>query len=192
MKTAETLTALFACILCAGAPQSVSQHRLADSLQHKLDHIRQNAESEQPDQAPTVMTEEEINDYFAAGRAKIPPGVRNLTLQGLSGVITGSATVDFDEIRAGQNSSNPLLSIFGGVHNVRVEAEAEGSGGRARVHVRRAALDGVKVPRLALEFFVSKFVTPKYPHTGLDSEFQLPGKIDVAKIGYHKLRLIQK
>src|SRR5579871_2636727 len=43
------------------ALQSGSQHRLAQSLQAKLDHIQQNGQRAHPDPAPTVMTEEEIN-----------------------------------------------------------------------------------------------------------------------------------
>jgi hypothetical protein len=192
MKTAWTIAALFVCGLCFAGQQTAAQHRLADSLQRKLDHIQQNAQSEQPDQAPTIMTEEEFNDYFAAGRVKLPNGVKSLSVRGLDGVLTGSAMVDFEEIRAGRKSSSPLLSIFEGVHNLRVEADAAGGGGKGKVHVRSVALDGIEVPRMALELFVSKFVTPKYPNVRLDSEFELPDKIDAATIGYHKLTVIQK
>ena len=58
--------------------QQTSGHRLADSLQTKLDHIQQNGEQAHPDQSPTVMTEEEINDYIAAGRIVLPQGVKKL------------------------------------------------------------------------------------------------------------------
>lgn len=176
----------------AATPPSGPPHRLAESLQRKLDHIRQNATLPQPDQAPTVMTEEEINDYFAAGRVKLPLGVEKVTFQGRSGIVTALTTIDFDKIRAGQRSSNPLLAIFSGTHDVRAEADAAGSGGQGRVHVRSVSIDGVEVPRMALEFFVEKFVTPKYPNVGLDSQFQMPARIDLATVGYHKLTVTQK
>jgi hypothetical protein len=187
------ITAVFVmgCVYIAGE-QSVPQHRLADSLQRKLDHIQENAKSAQPDQTPTVMTEEEINDYFAAGRVKLPQGVKRVTFQGQSGMLTGLAVVDFEEIRAGQQSSNPWLSIFSGTHNVRVESDAVGSGGQGKIHVRAVSIDGIDVPRMALEFFISKYLKPKYPNVGMDSEFSLPGRIDVAIIGYHKLTVTQK
>lgn len=172
--------------------QQTSAHRLADSLQTKLDHIQQNGEQEHPDQAPTVMTEEEINDYIAAGRIVLPQGVKKLKLEGRSGVVTAFLNVDFDEIRAGQNSSNPMLSLFSGQHDVRVEADASGSGRQGRVHVREVDIDGFSVPRMALEYFVSKYITPKYPNVGIDSQFQLPNKIDMATVGYHKLAVTQK
>jgi len=178
----------------SAAPAAASQqtHRLAESMQAKLDHIRENGEREHPDQTPTVLTEDEINDYFASGKVQLPQGVKKVRLEGRSGVATGFVNVDFDEIRAGQKSSNPLLSIFSGRHDVQLEADAAGSGGIGRVHVRRVSIDGIDVPRMALEFFVQKYITPKYPNVGIDSEFKLPSRIDLATIGYHKLTVTQK
>lgn len=177
---------------CILAQQPGSQHRLAASLQSKLDHIQQNGKLAHPDQRPTVMTEEEINDYMASGHVKLPQGVRKVTFEGQSGVMTGVAIIDFDEIRAGQRSSNPLLSIFSGTHSVRVEADAAAAGGKARVNARTVSIDGIDVPRMALEFFINKYLKPKYPNVGMDSEFQLNDKIDTATIGYHKLTVTQK
>lgn len=171
---------------------SASGHRLADSMQAKLDHIQQNGEKAQPDQAPTVMTEEEVNDYIAAGRIVLPQGVKKLRMEGRTGVVTAFLNVDFDEIRAGQKSSNPMLSVFSGQHDVRVEGDAAGSGGQGRVHVREVSIDGFTVPRMALEYFVGKYITPKYPNVGMDSQFHLPDKIDLATVGYHKLTVTQK
>ena len=195
MKIVLNITAL--CLVCAAVltaqqPPPGSEHRLAASMQRKLDHIKQNGGQRYPDSAPTVMTEEEINDYMVSGRFKLPVGVKKVRLEGQSGVVTGQMLVDFDEIRAGQRSSNPLLSIFSGTHSVRVEADAFGSGGAGRVHVRSMSIDGVDVPRFLLEIFVSKFLKPKYPNVGLDSEFKLPNRIDVATVGYHKLTVSQK
>ncbi|HSK42307.1 MAG TPA: hypothetical protein VLA83_00305 [Candidatus Binatia bacterium] len=175
----------------SSAPHT-SGHRLADSMQAKLDHIQANGEQPHPDQAPTVMTEEEVNDYIAAGRIVLPQGVKKLKMEGRGGVVTAFLNVDFDEIRAGQNSSNPLLSVFSGQHDVRVEADAAGSGREGRVHVRDVTIDGFSVPRMALEYFVSKYITPKYPNVGIDSQFQLPNKIDLATVGYHKVTVTQK
>jgi hypothetical protein len=45
---------------------------------------------------------------------------------------------------------------------------------------------------MALEYFVSKYITPKYPNIGLDSQFRLPNRIDTATVGYHKLTVTQK
>ncbi len=176
----------------APVSSSGSGHRLAQSMQVKLDHIQQNGQQPQPDQRPTVMTEEEVNDYIATGHLTLPQGVKKLRLEGHSAIVTALLNVDFDEIRAGQHSANPLLSIFSGQHDVRVEADAAGSGGQGRVHVRDVNIDGISVPRMALEYFVSKYITPKYPNIGIDSQFQMPDKVDTAIVGYHKLSVTQK
>lgn len=173
-------------------PQSSGTHRLAESMQRKVDHIEQNGAQPRPDQTPTIMSEEEINDYLASGHVKLPQGVKKVRLQGQSGKVDAFLTVDFDDIREGQKSSNPLLAVFTGTHNVTVESDAAGSGREGRVHVRTVSLDGMEVPRMALDYFVSKYITSKYPNLGMDSRFELPDKIDTATVGYHKLTVTQK
>jgi hypothetical protein len=177
----------------AGSAQaSASNHRLAESMQAKLDHIRANSEREHPDQTPTVLTEEEVNDYLASGHVQLPQGVKKVRLEGRSGVVDAFVNVDFDEIRGGQRSANPLLSLFSGRHDVHLQADAAGSGGQGKVHVRSVSIDGIDVPQMALQFFVEKYITPKYHNVGIDSTFQMPNKIDVATVNYHKLTLTQK
>ncbi|MGE5322177.1 MAG: hypothetical protein ACM3SW_04920, partial [Actinomycetota bacterium] len=169
------------------AGRSSSSHRLAASMQAKLNYIEQNGRRARPDQRPTVMTEEEINDYFASGQVELPKGVNKVRLEGHSGRVTAFLTVDFDKIREGQQSSNPLMGLFSGVHDVMVDTNASGSGGEGRVQVNSVSLDGTEIPHMALEFFVDKYITSKYPNVGMDSHFRLPDKIDTARVGYHKL-----
>ena len=171
---------------------SRAAHPLASSMQAKLNYIEQNGRKARPDQRPTVMTEDEINDYIASGRVQLPKGVNKVRLQGTSGEVTAFLTVDFDKIREGQESSNPLMGLFSGVHDVTVNANAAGSGGQGRVHVNSVSLDGTEIPHMALQFFVDKYITSKYPNIGMDSKFQLPDKIDTANVGYHKLTVTQK
>ncbi|MBV8051886.1 MAG: hypothetical protein JOZ80_11895, partial [Acidobacteriaceae bacterium] len=89
-------------------------------------------------------------------------------------------------------SSNPLLAIFTGVHDVVVNANAHGTRGRGVVHVNSVSLDGVQVPNFILQLFVEKYLQPKYPQVGLDSEFDLPERIDTATVGTHSLTVTQR
>jgi hypothetical protein len=168
------------------------QQALADRAAQKLAHMQRNGMQEKPDQTPTVLTDEELNAYFADGRVKLPTGVKNVRYETGLGVITANTEVDFDQIRAGQRSGNPLLSIFTGIHDVQVVAHGAGSGGVARVQIESVAIDGVRVPRFALEMFVDKFIRPKYPQAGLDSQFKMPARVDVAVVGDKQLTLTQK
>ncbi len=176
-------------------PSAANSHNTkaaADRLAVKLQHLEQNGMKEHPDQTPTILTEEEINAYFAEGRVKLPVGVKSVKFGLEPDTINGWARVDFDEIKAGRSSSNPLLGLFSGVHDVRVAARASGGGGMGKVDVESVALDDTQIPRMILELFVEKFLKPKYPNVGLDSTFKLPAKVDLAIIGQHKVTLTQK
>jgi hypothetical protein len=161
-------------------------------MKQKLHHIATNAGLARPDQTPTVFTEKEVNAYIASDNVKLPVGVQSLRLAGAPGAITGTAQVDFDRVREGVHSSNPLLGIFSGVHEVVVVAHAHGAGRTGYVHVDSVSLDGVEAPHFVLELFVEKFLTPKYPQIGIDSQFALPDRVDTATVGLHQLAVTQK
>jgi hypothetical protein len=162
------------------------------SAQRKIAHVESNGRSPHPNQTPTVFTEGEVNAYLASDNVRLPVGVESVKLEGEDGVITGNAHVDFDRIREGTHSSNPLLSIFSGVHDVVVVAHAHGAEGRGHVHVDSVSIDDMEVPHFVLQLFVDKFLTPKYPDLGIDSQFAMAGRIDTATVGTHELTVIQK
>ena len=180
------LVALAALLLAAAS------NTLADRAADKLDYIHRNGQKPHPDSHPAELTEDEINAYFASGRVKLPAGVKSVRVTGASGAITGKARVDFDQVKSGRGNSNPLLSLFSGVHDIVVDAEASGFNYHGHVHVNSVAIDGVEVPHFALELFVEKYVTPKYPGVGLDSTFRLPDKIETATVGEHELTIMQR
>jgi hypothetical protein len=161
-------------------------------MERKLQHVESNGKLAHPDQTPTTFTEQEINVYFASGAVEFPSGVQSLHFQAQPGIVTANTRVDFDRLRAGTNSSNPLLSIFTGVHDVIVIAHAHGAGGKGFVQVDSVLVDGVQIPRFVLQLFVEKYLRPKYPQVGLDSQFSLPDRIDGAAVGTHALTVRQK
>jgi hypothetical protein len=162
------------------------------SAERKIDHVESNGRSPKPSQTPTLFTEAEVNAYLASDNVRLPEGVESVKLEGEDGVITGNARVDFDRVREGSHSSNPLLSVFSGVHDVMVVAHAHGAQGRGHVHVDSVSIDDMEVPHFVLQLFVDKFLTPKYPDLGIDSQFALADRIDSATVGNHELTIIQK
>lgn len=162
------------------------------SAERKIARIEANGRSPHPDPDPTVITEAEVNAYLASDNVRLPAGVQSVKLEGEDGVITGNARIDFDRIREGAHSSNPLLSVFSGIHDVVVVAHARGAGGRGQVHVDSVSIDSIEVPRFVLQMFADKFLTPKYPNLGLDSQFAVPDRIDTATVGKHELTIIQR
>jgi hypothetical protein len=184
-----SLIVSFLLVLASAAVATSSEIATA---RQKFHHIETNGKAAHPDPTPTILTEGEINTYLASGDLEIPDGVKSIKLQGAPGVINGTAQVDFDRLREGSNSSNPLLSIFSGVHEVNVVAHAHGAAGKGFVQIDSVSLDGVEVPRFVLNLFVEKYLEPKYPELGLDSRFSLPDRIDTAVVGQHQLTIIQK
>jgi hypothetical protein len=185
------LTATLFPVLIAAASNAAGESPLA-SAERKLQHIESNGTSPHPDPTPTEFTENEINAYFAAGKVALPAGVKSVRFQLQPRTVSGNARVDFDQFRSGIGSYNPLLSVFTGVHDVLVAAHAHGSGGQAYIEVDSVSLDGVEIPRFALQLFVEKFVQPRYPGIGLSSRFGLPDRIDTATIASHRLTVVQK
>jgi hypothetical protein len=165
---------------------------LAASFQRKLEHLQSNGDQPHPDPSPTEFSELEINAYFASGNVKLPAGVQSVVFQEQPGVIIGNSRVDFDQLKTGKNSYNPLLSIFSGVHDVVATTHAYGAKGEGFVHVDSVSLDGVEVPQFVLQLFVEKYLKPKYPNIGLDSRFALPARVDAATVGLHRVTLSQK
>jgi hypothetical protein len=84
------------------------------------------------------------------------------------------------------------MGIFSGIHQVEVVSHAQGIGGQGRVHIDSASIDGIGIPRMALEYFAKRYINPKHPNLGLDSQFALPDRIDTATIGDHTLTVIQR
>lgn len=164
----------------------------AQRFQQKMDAINENAMREPRSTRPTVLTDEEGNAWFAEGGVKLPNGVKKLTYKNENGTIVANTTVDFDQITSGKHSYNPLLLLFTGTHDVTVTATASGDRGTANVKIESAELDGATIPRPALQFFVEKYVQPKYPHVSLDNHFIMPAHIDTAVVGNGEVTLTQK
>ena len=186
-----TLLSFFPRFAPAQADSQVNTSALA-SMSWKLHYVETNGKLGRPDSAPTEFTEQEVNAYLASREVKLPAGVQSVHLEGQAGVVTGTARVNFDEVRSGHNSTNPLLSVFTGSHVVNVSAHAHGEGGEGFVQVDSVLLDGAPIPRFLLQLFAEKYLQPKHPQIGLDSQFALPDKIATAVVGSHILTVVQR
>lgn len=184
--------AFFVFLWIATAHGGTSSPDTLSQTETKLQRIENNAALAKPDPTPTEFTQPEINTYFASGRVKLPAGIQAITFEEEPGIITASCRVDFDQVKAGRNSANPLLSLFSGIHDVVVVAQARGSGGTGLVNVQTVSLDGVEIPQFILQLFVEKYLEPKYPNVGLESRFALPDKIDSAIVGDRIVTVAQK
>ena len=185
------LSCLLPLALAAFAANHKASPDLA-SINRKIARLEANGRAAHPNPAPVVLTEAEINAYLASDEVQFPAGVNSVHLTGSQGTISGTAKVDFDQVKAGIHSSNPLLGIFSGVHDVNADAHAYGRAGQGYVHIDSVSLDGIEVPNFVLQLFVEKYIQPRNPNIGIDSQFKLPDRIDSAVVGQHQVTLIQK
>lgn len=188
MKAALALLLLSACAFAQNAQHS-NDYRSADKKIAAMDAY--DAGTSRAGQA-TVLSDAEINAYFAEGGVKWPDGVSDVKIDDQPAVVNGSGQVDFDQVTAKNRSNNPMLALFSGVHTVRVTAQVAGIKGRASVKVQSVSLDGLEIPRAALEFFVQKYLQPKYPEADLDTVFGMPDRIDSAIVGDHQITFTQR
>jgi hypothetical protein len=174
------------------AAAATANDKLADQFAARLHHIQQNGIAATPDTAPTVLPDNEGNGYFAAGRVKFPPSVQQLRYATTPGTVNAVARIDFDVLTQNSTSNNPLLSLFTGVHDVRVIAGASAQSGTATVTAQSVEIDGIPVPRMALEYFVNKYLTSRFPNVGMTSHFKLPSKVDSATVRQGQVTVNQR
>ena len=162
--------------------------------ERKLNEITENGRLAQPQAETTVLPTEEIDAYLAEGGVALPDGVQRVHFSSVPGVVTAAARIDFDRLLASRKINNPLMAaLFTGVHEVSVETRASGSGGMGLASVERVAIDGVNVPRMAMQYLVDYYLRPKYgPSIGLDIRFALPAHIDTVRVGNNEVALTQR
>ncbi len=133
------------------------------SMQAQLAFLKQNAAKPHPDPKPIELNEREANAYFNEGGVRLPKGVSNLRLTAQPGVIDGHAQVDFEKIMEGKGSTNPLLSLFSGVHDVHIVAQAAGAAGTGTIRTQSASLDGIEVPQMRAAILCPALHHPEVP-----------------------------
>jgi len=163
------------------------------SAARKFAWIGENGRKANPSSQPTVLTAAEWNAYLNEGGVKLPEGVSKVTITTQHGVVHGDAEIDFDRLTASRTRSNPFLELFTGRHHVTVTAQASAVNGIGTVHIETVAFDGVEVPRIALEYFVSRYLRPKFGNAvDLDSTFHLHSRIDTAIIDTNNVTITQR
>jgi hypothetical protein len=204
MKTRRVLATLRATALPAlllallgtlllGSVHGQQAHSAAfDTAVKKFAWLGENGRSTNPSRRPTVLTADEWNAYLNGGGVKLPAGISNLRITSEPGVAHGEAEIDFDRLTANRTRSNPFLALFTGKHQVTATAHIAADNGVGSVEVDSVLFDGVEVPRLALEFFASRYLRPKYGNIGMDSTFALHNRIDTAVAGTNQVTITQR
>lgn len=173
---------------------SAARHTPAyDSMEKKIATLEANSTDSLTQPQQTTLTQDELNAYLSEGGVQIPKGLSDIKFALTPGSVQAASKVDFDQLSEGHGGGNPLFSaLFSGTHDVEVEAHASGSGGEGTVTIQSVKLDGVTVPKSALQYLIQHYVKPKYPQAGMTSTFQLPARIDSAEVQQGQVVLTQK
>lgn len=163
------------------------------SMDKKIAVLESNASETSAKPQTTTITQDELNAYLTEGGVKIPNGLSNVKIQFQPGAVHASSQVDFDQLSEGHGGGNPIFSaLFSGTHDVEADGQASGSNGQGTVTIQSVKLDGVPVPKSALEYLIQHYVKPKYPSAGMTSTFALPEKIETAVVQPSQVELTQK
>lgn len=190
MKLSSVLLISLALFSAAG---QATQHSVDfRSFLQKVAYLRSNGAGPHPDPKPVEVTESEANAFFNEGGVRLPVGVSHVRMAAHPGQIDAHAQVDFDLIMQRRGVNNSLAGMFTGQHDVHAVSDARGANGVGTIRIQSVELDGVQIPQFALQWFVERYIAPRYPNVGMTSTFKLPMHIDSAVIENGKARLEQR
>jgi hypothetical protein len=165
-------------VLLAGVANPAPSSPEADAAASKLDLIRSGRAA--PGSA-VVFTAREINAYASVHLpAYVPRGLRNARLELGNGSATGTALVDFVQVRqgAGQTTNWFLAKLLEGERPVKVTTSIQSAHGRATVYLQRVEISGVAISGSALDFLIDNFLRPIFPEARVNEPFPLLDNIE--------------
>jgi hypothetical protein len=176
----------------AAGPTSVAA---ADRMDKKLSQILENGSRPVRTPLVTTLSEEEINSYFEYRMAeKIPKGVSKVRLTLSKDRVSGTATVNFDQVKAAQKKPvNPLLdNLLTGTKPISAAGTFTSQNGTGVFHLEEVSIGSMNVSGFLLDLLIRHFIKPRYPNVAIDSPFPLPEHIDRIVIEQGHVVIYQK
>jgi hypothetical protein len=124
------------------------------------------------------LTANELNAYI---EHEVPVGVHHPKLEVISpGVTTGTAMIDFGQVRRAQGYSPGWLmsKLLDGERPVSVTARITSAHGRATVDVQQVVISGVEIDGKTLDFIIRNFLLAMYPDAAVGRPFELGHRIE--------------
>jgi hypothetical protein len=185
-SVAAALLCLFAAATLAASAKPTKKD--AELLKKKVAAIKQVAEKPVSKPVRTMVTEEEVNSYFAyeAGPS-LPTGVVEPTVSILgAGRLSGRAVVDLDAVRKSRSSSSMFdpMSYLTGKLPITAEGTLTSNQGVGHFQLESASVGSVPVPKSVLQEIIGYYSrTPENPAgLSLDDPFQLPARIQEIEV----------
>jgi len=177
----------------AAAGSGISEHA-ATQMEQKLATIVENAaRSKGP--ATVYLSEEEVNSYFRFRMgAKIPAGVSDVNLDLHPDRPSGTAMVDFDQVKAASKKRvNAVVDyLLSGRKPIAVTGRFTSSDGKGLFHLEEVSIGGFTLRGALLDTVIRHFVVPRYPNVAIDRPFELPANIEQIAVEEARVRVRQK
>ncbi len=167
----------------------------AAQMEQKLAQIVDQAARPERSPATTVLWEDEINSYFQYRMgARIPPGVSNVRLDLHRDRPSGTAMVDFEQVKAASKKPvNPILDqLLSGRKPIAVAGRFTSARGTGLFHLEQVSVGGFTLRGTLLDLVIRHFVLPRYPHVAIDRPFPLPARIDQVAVEEGRARIDQR
>ena len=162
-------------------------------MEKKLARLTENANHHR--RLTTVLSQEEINAYFALRMGKrIPQGVSGVRFELHPGQPAAFGTVDFEEYKAAaRRPVNPVLDLLlQGRKAVAVRGSYETPAkGYGLFHLESVTIGTFTVRGALLDFLLRWFVLPRYPNAVVDRPFSLPANLQRAVVEEGRVVLYQ-
>jgi hypothetical protein len=179
-------------VLIAGAGKPVPLSPEAASAASKLDLIRHGRAAPG---STVFFTAREINAFAAAQLPLyVPRGLRNAHLELGNGLATGTALVDFVQIRqvAGQSTNWFLAKLLEGERPLKVTTSIQSAHGSATVSLQSVEISGVAISGGTLDFLIGNFLQPIFPEARVNEPFPLLDNIERIEVRPNGARALIK
>ena len=162
---------LIAGVLLASQSEYESARRKADLI-----------ENDQAKPGSTVsFSVAEANAYAREeARKEVGDGVRNTKVWFGNGTASGSATIDFVKVQTARGKPPGMLMrlMLEGEKDVQVTVRVESRARQAKIDVDEVYINGLGIPKSAVNMLIEYYVMPRYPEAKIGQWFELRHRVD--------------
>ncbi len=168
---------------------------LIDSLEGKIQELRNPQTNPHSAPSPMEITEAEVNTYFKhRGPEVVIDAVSDVRFSFLPGRVKGSAVANFTELKQTQQGeeessfSGWLMGTMEGKRKVEYSLTLESDQGKVRVKIESVTIEGVNLPLLLVDFMANRFLEKQFG-LSLDNPMPLPFQIRKVTAEFGRLLL---
>lgn len=175
----------------AGAATGLSE-TAAVSMEQKLAQILDRGVGQR--HGTVYVSEDEINSYFGRRMGgRMPRGVYDVRLDLHQDRPSGTAVVDFEEIKAASKKPvNPLLDqILNGRKPITAAGRFTSANDQGIFHLEEVSIGGMTIRGALLDLLLRHFVLPRYPKVAIGRPFELPANIRQIAVEEGRARIEQ-